>query len=107
MIGIIFRIYYSLFKYKKADTFNFGHPIYKDDQNQWRYLNDNKLFDFDTPRPCSKCKKEKPISGHDPCIQKLPGVRFACCGHGLIGKDYVTLVSGKRMSLKAYKKLKN
>ena len=20
--------------------------------------------------------------GHDPCIANLPGVRFACCGHG-------------------------
>ena len=30
---------------------------------------------------CSYCGRE-PSLGHDPCIENLPGVYFACCGHG-------------------------
>ena len=26
-----------------------------------------------------------PASEHDPCIQNLPGVLAACCGHGALG----------------------
>lgn len=107
MKSIIYRIYYSLFKYRNAETFIFGHPIYKDECNIWRYLSDNNLFYFDKPNPCVKCKKERTKSGHDPCIENLPDVKFACCGHGLVGMDYIVLADGKRMSLKNYKKLKN
>lgn len=32
---------------------------------------------------CPKCKKSRTKDGHDPCIANLPGVRYACCGHGL------------------------
>lgn len=105
MINLIYRIYYSFFKYRKADSFYFGHPIYQRKDKEWRYLKDNSILDFDKPKPCLKCNKERPASGHDPCIMNLPNVKFACCGHGLIGKDYVTLFSGKRMSLKQYRKL--
>jgi len=81
MINLIFRIYYFLIKYKKADSFHFGHPIYRDNDNEWRYLSDNSHFDFENPKPCYKCKKERPSSGHDPCIENLLGVKFTCCGH--------------------------
>jgi hypothetical protein len=33
-------------------------------------------------RPCRRCHLPPTIKGHDPCIADLPGVRFACCGHG-------------------------
>lgn len=33
--------------------------------------------------PCVACGAAGPTSeGHDPCIANLPGVDFACCGHG-------------------------
>lgn len=31
---------------------------------------------------CAACKQIKTPEGHDPCIANLPGVLFACCGHG-------------------------
>ncbi|MGD9381430.1 MAG: hypothetical protein PVI03_03215 [Candidatus Thorarchaeota archaeon] len=39
---------------------------------------------------CPKCQSVVEGAGHpDPCLGKLPGVRFACCGHG---KDYGYIV---------------
>ena len=37
---------------------------------------------------CSHCQRPQTKAGHDPCIANLPGVNFACCGHG--GKDAFT-----------------
>ena len=31
---------------------------------------------------CAACKQARTPEGHDPCIANLPGVLFACCGHG-------------------------
>lgn len=31
---------------------------------------------------CDHCRQFRTQAGHDPCIADLPGVRFACCGHG-------------------------
>ncbi len=44
--------------------------------------------------PCKRCGAKGPAkNGHDPCIKNLPGVQFACCGHGK-GQAYVFLKSG-------------
>lgn len=32
---------------------------------------------------CKLCKELRTPEGHDPCIANLPGVLYACCGHGL------------------------
>jgi hypothetical protein len=45
--------------------------------------------------PCPKCGAESPDeNGHDPCISNLPGVKFACCGHGR-GPGYVSFTDGR------------
>ena len=31
---------------------------------------------------CPVCKQARKADGYDPCIPALPGVMFACCGHG-------------------------
>lgn len=31
---------------------------------------------------CPECHLKRGTDGHDPCLGKLPGVNFACCGHG-------------------------
>lgn len=31
---------------------------------------------------CEKCGKAREWNVPDPCFGKLPGVMFACCGHG-------------------------
>lgn len=32
---------------------------------------------------CRECLMVRPDSGHDPCIEDLKFVIFACCGHGV------------------------
>jgi hypothetical protein len=40
---------------------------------------------------CGQCRTQE---GHDPCIANLPGVLFACCGHG--GNDaYIKFEDGR------------
>lgn len=31
---------------------------------------------------CTHCNRPRTATGQDPCIAGLPGVEFACCGHG-------------------------
>ncbi len=31
---------------------------------------------------CPECKETRGADLHDPCLGRLPGVRYACCGHG-------------------------
>ena len=43
---------------------------------------------------CDFCQQRYvPHYQHDPCISDLPGVRFACCGHGT-GEGYVSFENG-------------
>jgi len=44
-------------------------------------------------RPCAKCGLKRPPSGHDPCIENLPGVGQACCGHG-VEEGYIYFLNG-------------
>lgn len=32
---------------------------------------------------CAACGQTSTPKGHDPCICDLPGVKYACCGHGI------------------------
>jgi len=34
-------------------------------------------------RPCRKCGRMPTADGHDACLGELPGIAFACCGHGV------------------------
>ena len=45
-------------------------------------------------RPCVRCGKPSTKDGHDHCIRNLPGVEYACCGHG-IEDGYAKLYTGK------------
>jgi hypothetical protein len=42
---------------------------------------------------CRKCKLARTPEGHDPCLGELPGVLFACCGHGN-GAGYIYFQNG-------------
>ena len=45
---------------------------------------------------CQRCGKTKnPRRGPDPCLGYLPGVRFACCGHGRLKFAYVFMEDGR------------
>lgn len=45
-------------------------------------------------RPCPVCHMKRPRSGDDPCIENLPGVNFACCGHGT-EDGYISFIDGR------------
>lgn len=51
------------------------------------------LDDFYVDDKCRKCGLERTPEGHDPCIANLPGVKYACCGHGL-QEGYVCFENG-------------
>lgn len=42
---------------------------------------------------CARCFRELPEEGPDPCLGMLPGVEFACCGHGK-GRGYIVFENG-------------
>jgi hypothetical protein len=44
-------------------------------------------------RACAACGRKRPPSGDDPCIENLPGVLYACCGHG-VEKGYIYFENG-------------
>jgi hypothetical protein len=76
-----------------------GHRVffYKDSE-EIRY-EDEEVYDTfkstDKPnfRPCPKCGKLPTKEGHDDCLGNLPGVMFACCGHG-VKKGYIKFKNG-------------
>lgn len=50
---------------------------------------------------CPECHLIRKADGYDPCLGKLPGVNFACCGHGGKGngsvfyRGYISFTNGK------------
>lgn len=46
---------------------------------------------------CPECGMTRGADGHDPCLGELPGVKFACCGHGKKGycEGYIYFENGK------------
>lgn len=80
----------------------FGHAIYWVD-GKWRYRDTGESVAYANGGPCvpperlcPECKRPQTADGHDPCIANLPGVKFACCGHG-VGKGYVSFNNGVRI----------
>lgn len=43
---------------------------------------------------CKLCKQERTQDGDDPCIANLPGVVYACCGHG-VWRGYIKFSDGR------------
>lgn len=46
-----------------------------------------------TERPCARCGKKPSSEGYDACLGKLPGVKYACCGHGM-EEGYIIFENG-------------
>ena len=62
--------------------FRRGHlVIYDLDKKKWLYDDTKKPPTME--RPCKRCGKSPTPEGHDACLGILPGVKFACCGHGV------------------------
>jgi len=77
-------------------TFHVGNPIYAEQDKDgvysiWKYTDGTSIKKGN--RPCPRCGHND-VKGHDHCIQNLPGVKYACCGHG-VEDGYVKLYNGK------------
>lgn len=82
-----------------AKTFNRGHEIIVVD-NKGYYSDDFEIAFIRegyehlwNERPCKRCGHYPSGKGHDYCIQDLPDVEFACCGHQ-IGNSYIKFKNG-------------
>lgn len=62
--------------------------------DELRYVDTGELC-WEVPiRPCPKCGEAPSEDNHDPCIRNLPGVAFACCGHG-VEQGYIKFEDGR------------
>jgi hypothetical protein len=68
----------------------YGHSIYFDDG--WKYTDTKEPIAVS--RPCPRCGKYQTAEGHDPCIRNLPGIKNACCGHG-VKEGYLQFSDGR------------
>jgi len=65
-------------------TFVRGNAIYWIvPENRYVYA-DGTPYDPDHDRPCVHCGRLPTPEGYDACLGHLPGVKAACCGHGVL-----------------------
>jgi len=64
-----------------AYTLYNGHIIkWNNKTKKWHYKDGKLATEF---RKCPKCGKLPTNKGHDACLSNLPGIKNACCGHGV------------------------
>jgi hypothetical protein len=71
--GVEFKAQVSVTSYSR------GNKVYYDGE-VWRYMDGAP---DDDSRPCPRCGQHPTPEGHDACLGTLPGVKAACCGHGV------------------------
>ena len=72
-----------------------GHPtVYE--KGEWRYEDTKEPLPVNAGeiRPCILCGKIFPEDMADPCLGKLPGVKSACCGHGIQDRAFIRFENG-------------
>lgn len=80
--------------------------------NYWRGIANDCLFSCSRMKTepkylgrkgwvCPVCRQARTAEGHDPCIPNLPGVIYACCGHGGTGvtAGYIYFENGVRIGM--------
>jgi hypothetical protein len=79
----------------KTENTIFGHLVeWSPKEKRWFFLDNGEPYNSSTfERECPKCGMHRTVEGHDPCLGTLPGVRFACCGHG-VTDGYISFESG-------------
>jgi hypothetical protein len=78
-----------------ARSTSFGYPVVWDDTRKANVYADDGMPIDGNPRPCKACGELETTLGHDPCIASLPGVRAACCGHGVPSEAYVMFMDNR------------
>lgn len=83
-----------------------GNDIVYDEENDMWFYEDGSPAEGpdgkEIPRPCPCCGKLPTPEGHDACLGELPGVKFACCGHGT-RRGYITFTNGTIMRFRLEK----
>lgn len=82
-----------------AKAYSYGNEIIFID-DEWRYPDNLEIIN-NNPRSCPKCSKLPTPKGHDACLGELPGIREACCGHG-IKYSYIVFDNKKEFCKKCY-----
>jgi len=86
-----------------AEAFLYGNKIVWDEEIQWwRVQQSGKILDVEIGRRnlvCPKCDMTPTDEGCDPCMGLLPGVKFACCGHG-VEEGYVYFDREDRVTIR-------
>lgn len=77
-----------------------GHRVVGDIYGEWKYEDGCPV---DDSRACVKCKVMHEEDGPDPCLGWLPGVDFACCGHGDPHYEYVKAEGIRYDSVEAWR----
>ena len=73
-----------------------GHTIYVFDEYTG-VLSDKNGNPVDIHKlKCKKCGETETSEGHDPCLGTLPGVKAACCGHG-VDEGYILFTNGTKI----------
>jgi len=80
-----------------TDTWR-GHAIKKVDPFGWVYADTGHPVAENPDRACGHCQKPNTAAGHDGCLDTLPGVENACCGHGQERDAYVVFDDGTRLA---------
>jgi len=63
-------------------SYKIGHIIeYNIENSKWYYLDNKEEANYF--KPCPLCGNMPTKEGYDFCLGKLPGVKNACCGHGI------------------------
>ena len=71
-----------------------GHKVCWDEKlNEYLYQDGGQLVGKEALRDCKKCGKPMNWREPDPCLGILPGVAYACCGHGA-EEGYIYFHSG-------------
>ena len=73
-----------------ATSYQRGHVIFFD-WHHWIWCYEDGV-PASIERSCVRCGNMPTSEGHDACLGELPGVEYACCGHG-VGKS-VTIKRG-------------
>lgn len=83
------------------ESFILGHAVWFDEPlGVWRWADTNAKVRRKggvinmAGRVCPKCGLLPTSEDHDPCIANLPGVAYACCGHG-VEQGYVKFTDGR------------
>ena len=91
-----------LIKKKLLSTNHRGYKAYYVENPPSLKWYDNDINVNTEVRPCKLCNKFNIKDGeneYDACLEKLPGVKYACCGHGLTC-GYILFENGIRITTK-------